>query len=633
MQERELKKLLAEEQSSPGSFIDDDIANREHRVQTLLALQKKNAISAMQERELKKLLYRKLKGNVLHGPVLHKMEDSVAKLDEAVQMAGEPKFTEFQKKIAATYHLAQHPDIKLESKCPPSETSVKGRMPVMAPLTMSQEFLKSYFVPTGKESRNEGLPEQYEEYKKKGLLLWHSAGSGKTCAAVAISNSFELEGYTIIWATELPLKKEVKKNVSGEQICDEYNRIRFDPSGKQLPVRQSWRSSWLGGPMTYRTLTNMIQGMNDPTSRFEKELTVEYEKIHPNKRTGSKHTKDRLYKTLLILDETHKMYNGELGTNDQPNVDALQEAIYESYERSGKDSVRVLCLTATPMTDNPFDLFKIVNLFRSRNKRLPVTEYDFKQKFGSSDNKELISKKLEGHISYIDSTQFLTHFAKAKVHDVPVQMSDLGDDVNKTFLKTRIKELRASLRGSCRRGKCTNPELEQLVSMYDKAKKNTRAIPDQVSGLLDILKTHFKDSKQGFSDQAFENNPEFVPSSTFLGSKAGYTFKNDVHGLGYYRLHAAPITADATAFAAIRPPAPSPSPTYAATPYPAPRPLPSAGSTPYPHPTRKVMFAQSDSELVREKLREVAGNYNKIKHMQGATRRGGGRRRKRSRRA
>ena len=65
-------------------------------------------------------------------------------------------------------------------------------------LTPTQTFIKTYFTPNN---------------INKGILLNHSVGTGKTCAAISTSVSFVKENYTILWVTRHTLKQDVWKNM------------------------------------------------------------------------------------------------------------------------------------------------------------------------------------------------------------------------------------------------------------------------------------------------------------------------------------------------------------------------------------------------------------------------------------
>ena len=54
----------------------------------------------------------------------------------------------------------------------------------------------------------------------KGIFLYHSVGSGKTCTAIATAtNTFNKEGYTILWVTRHTLKEDIWKNMF-DNICN-----------------------------------------------------------------------------------------------------------------------------------------------------------------------------------------------------------------------------------------------------------------------------------------------------------------------------------------------------------------------------------------------------------------------------
>jgi hypothetical protein len=430
--------------------------------------------------------------------------EDIEKLQAEQVAKGAAKFTPRQIQTALTYRQANLPDVYLESHCP---VYAPGAPPKMASLTLNQQFLKSYVTPA--------MPE-------KGMLFWHSAGSGKTCTAVAVSNNFEVEGYVILWVTANALTKDVKKNVYLQEICDELNRGNYNDGA--LP--DSYRKSWLGGPTTYRQLTNLLQGMNNHKAIHLKKLREDYESFHPQKRTGA--SKDRLYKTLLIFDEAQKLFNGELPEVEQPNMAVLQEAIAESYRKSGKDSVRVICLTATPMTSNPFDLFRILNFCRV--DQLPVEKKAFMERFKKSDNYEEIRKAIEGYISYVDASSFKTKFAQAKIETVRVKMSDLGDSSNAAHLKHQMDEMKKRFKEKCQ-GKqdCLKKSLKgseylELQQSYETA---LTAVNDQVSALTSILGT--SPVQSGVSGTG-----SFIPAFTFMGKKLGYKFGMGEFGLGYY---------------------------------------------------------------------------------------------------
>ena len=70
-----------------------------------------------------------------------------------------------------------------------------------------------------------------------------------------------------------------------------------------------------------------------------------------------------MHKTLIIIDEAHKLYGGDLKAIEKPDTNIMEKLIMNSYKKSGKDSCKLLIMTATPFTNSPLELFSITNLF------------------------------------------------------------------------------------------------------------------------------------------------------------------------------------------------------------------------------------------------------------------------------
>ncbi len=100
-----------------------------------------------------------------------------------------------------------HPEIKnkcIEDKQSNLSNKTKYDDKIVA-FTNTQAFVQKYLTP---------------QSPYKGLFLYHSVGSGKTCTAIATAtNSFNKEGYTIIWVTRYTLKEDIWKNMF-VKICN-----------------------------------------------------------------------------------------------------------------------------------------------------------------------------------------------------------------------------------------------------------------------------------------------------------------------------------------------------------------------------------------------------------------------------
>lgn len=277
---------------------------------------------------------------------------------------------------------------------------------LILPFTPTQDFIRHYFTPS---------------FEKHGMLLWHSVGTGKTCTAIATaSSSFERENYTIIYVTRHTLKGDVWKNMF-DQVCSSILQERI-AQGMELPEAQAQRMRLLQGrwiePMSYRQFSNMLDGK----SRLYEDLV---------KRNGKK---DPLHKTLVIIDEVHKMFAPDVTGSEKPDMDVIKNAFDHSMKVSGKDGVRMLFMTATPYTSEPMDLIRILNLLRPSTDKLPESFDDFAKDYlnengeFSEEGKLSYWDRITGYISYLNREKDIRTFSYAVLNEVQVPMSNYEFD-------------------------------------------------------------------------------------------------------------------------------------------------------------------------------------------------------------
>jgi len=347
-------------------------------------------------------------------------------------------------------------------------------------LNPTQTFIADYFTPAS---------------PYKGILLWHSVGTGKTCTGVATaSSSFEKEGYSILWVTRTTLKGDVWKNIF-DQIChvilvDEINK------GLLLPENLSDRKrhlskSWLE-PMSYKQFSNLLAGKNAIY-----DILLE--------RNGSR---DLLHKTLIIIDEAHKLYGGDLKASERPNMEIMENLISNSYKVSGADSCKLMIMTATPFTNSPLELFALTNLFMTNeSEKITTNKEEFKKQYMTSQNilsetgLKVLANKLSGYISYLNREKDPTQFAQPIMINVPILMShveneDLRDAVylnaNLNSIEKDIEELIVSLRAKIKEEKADykskklpfkNKEIPQhITDELDAILKNIKSFEDKING-------------------------------------------------------------------------------------------------------------------------------------------------------
>jgi hypothetical protein len=315
-------------------------------------------------------------------------------------------------------------EIEIENKCidKPRESKVGGASRIMK-LNPTQDFVRTYFTP---------------QSPYKGILLWQSVGTGKTCTAIATAtSSFEQEGYTILWVTRNTLKSDVYKNMF-DDVCHIILAERMQHDRLSIPEDQTQRKrllskNWIE-PISYKTFSNLLT----PGSHNE----------YLDKLIARNGTSDVLRKTLIIIDEAHKLYGGDLKAAERPDMEIMEKLLQNSYDKSGKDSARLLLMTATPFTNSPLELFKLINLCKEEPSEKITTDINkFKNTYMNKDNilSEAGSKKLadnlSGYISYLNREQDPTQFAQPIMIEVPAIMTHINDPNLREFLfKPKDKE-------------------------------------------------------------------------------------------------------------------------------------------------------------------------------------------------
>ena len=456
--------------------------------------------------------------------------------------------TEFQKSVARTYGHVNLKAVNLGSL--PTESACDQQKPILkegeeppvtnrkaATLNKTQDFLRRYITPN---------------MITKGMLLWHSTGAGKTCTAAAIASNFEDAGYLVIYVCPTNLRSEIKKNVWEDLICHGKN-VR-DHKGRLQDIDSNYDPSWLGGPMAYKTFTNLVSVLNGgggPSNAVIKEKLFNFDAAHSQTKERAN---DPFYKTLLIIDEAQKVYSGELPTTEAPHMPTVEAMVHKSYALHDKDStypcVRVVLMSATPISKDPFELFKILNLIRPKSDALPVTDAEFKQpsrgfvdSTGATNN-ALIAEKMAGYISYLDLSLNKTRFATKVIHDIRVPITGTADPVlpsfNRKALEQTKKQLVETKMASC---KATKPACSKMI----KSDGEISAIDAQLKANKPATKKKAYDKKTDFTQMGALQECaskmdfpklDFYPSGTKHGEFAGYKFQKGNRGVGYYNISA-----------------------------------------------------------------------------------------------
>ena len=345
------------------------------------------------------------------------------------------RFTQFRNYVKELSNVKWE-NVKMENMC--VDKTGGGNIIQYTP---TQRFVKTYFTP---------------QCPVKGMLLWHSTGTGKTCSAIAAATAtFAPQGYTVLWVTRTTLKNDIWKNMF-DQVCNEQIRTMI-ADGVQIPQDHNKRmkllsDAWKIRPISYKQFSNLVSKENNYYKRL----------VDINGST------DPLRKTLLIIDEAHKLYGGgDLSSIERPDMKALHKSLMDSYQLSGADSVRLLLMTATPITENPMELVKLVNLCKESHEQMPeefpVFSEQYLQEDGSftKDGKTHYLDNIAGHISYLNREKDARQFAQPVIKHIHVPMMKDPKIVQEMDKKVIRDE--------------SSKEIEQLYEQMEKEEKDIDA--------------------------------------------------------------------------------------------------------------------------------------------------------------
>ena len=374
--------------------------------------------------------------------------------------------------IKAHYSAFKYPKAKLENMCldKPHGTGDKQAFT----FTPTQDFVRNYFTPSS---------------AYKGLLLYHSVGTGKTCSAIATAtSSFEKEGYTIMWVTRHTLKSDIWKNMF-DQICSvtvqervDNGSLKIPKTGMKSPMGQMDKH-WIE-PMSYKQFSNMLLKQN----KFYNNIV---------KRNGEV---DPLHKTLIVIDEAHKLYAENVSAAEKPDSEILERMIQNSYNVSGDESVRVLLMTATPYTTDGMEMIKLLNLLKPEAKAMPTEFPDFADEylnnsgFFTTPGLNKFQNAVSGYVSYLNRSQDARNFSHPVIENVYALMSRTPDEKEKPKkhvdneikdIVQHIKELRLEIK-------------QEKLNMKDDVKKTkancAQEQRDKINACKDMAKSVYDSS-------------------------------------------------------------------------------------------------------------------------------------------
>jgi superfamily II DNA or RNA helicase len=233
------------------------------------------------------------------------------------------------------------------------------------------------------------------------VLLYYDVGVGKTCTSISIAEGFK-EYVTNMGRKIVVLvkNKNIQRNFVNEllskctqdtYVTPEQRNLYFGISSNKNFDYQARRKELINKVhrlinksyqfITYGAFVNRVLGAKE----FEKDelgrnTSKTIKKNGEVQRKKSKNPIKTFNNTVIIIDEAHNVTNNDVYT-----------ALYQVLSRSF--NYRLVLLTATPMYDNPREIFEISNLLNSNNYKLklPIRNDLFKP----TDKNEILIAKIQ----------------------------------------------------------------------------------------------------------------------------------------------------------------------------------------------------------------------------------------------
>jgi len=358
----------------------------------------------------------------------------------------------------------------------------------------------------------------------RGILAWHSLGSGKTSIAV-LTCAHHLREYYVLGNEKARViifivKKELIPNFSSEfrkYVPYEYVFGEKEPTDQNEKIEKIDRVfKDRVFVTTYHDLCASLMGRkqwNNVPPEIAKGLGI---------RNGQyiADSKERrlLENTLLIIDEAHNLVRpekcdrGTFGQSIDYNVIADPFILKNCVQQT--DDIKILLMTATPVAENLSEFGILVNFMKHRVQdkkfmfpeigdplrvpKVPIppeatrpnlkkTEEAFQKQFfeqGSMKNQDIFLQCIAGWVSYFENTKDLNYYPLQRTQDVVTVMSD----IHRAFYEKEKKE-KIQTKKTLKDIGMLRLEFTKLITATREAKNSTKVatISENSTKLLAVL--------------------------------------------------------------------------------------------------------------------------------------------------
>lgn len=247
----------------------------------------------------------------------------------------------------------------------------------------------------------------------KNILVFHGTGTGKSCTAIAIAESFRshikkirettnLEPFIYILSSNTARNSFIKElfgKCPDQRYVTDEERLRLDalsklttPEGKLefenflKKLMSRIEDPQQGGYykfMGYQSFQNRTIGAR---SRTDTKELIKTEQGDIQRKFG-RDIINNLDESILIVDEVHNIEANDWGL-----------AIEVMIQRS--KNLRVILLTATPMQHQPSEIVQILNMLLPLNKKIKTNDIFANQKL-TPNGLKIIAERSKGVVSFV----------------------------------------------------------------------------------------------------------------------------------------------------------------------------------------------------------------------------------------
>jgi len=225
----------------------------------------------------------------------------------------------------------------------------------------------------------------HPESSNRGLLVWHSTGSGKTCTATGVIDAFWDSGKNIVFVTSV--------EASSSNPPSNFHKCahRFFPRFANMSLDRV-KSAFEKRKVMFFTFAQLAHFLliANPLKRVKKPADIERHKNYLNN-------------AVIIIDEVHNIFKPL--PNQRLENNAVRKFLAD-YTNKRTANLNVVILTATPGNTSD-DIVALLNLVRDK-KSPPITAPNV----SDAASIEKFSRDIRGLISYFDMSKDYTKFPK-----------------------------------------------------------------------------------------------------------------------------------------------------------------------------------------------------------------------------